>query len=434
MAVIKFDDLKKNISLPDFLHDHYGWVYERGSSRSNPKMRSPDGDVIVIRRNAKGYYTYFDVHDDRVKGMTILDFMQKVMAKGDGVPTLRKVGEVLQKYIEEGKTVLPEQSVYSVQNELLDADMVLNAVRHLKSLGQTKNFAFLKERGIDMDSLIRSITWGNVFWENMVKDDETGIIYRNTCVKLVNRDGVQGFSQRNSDFKGIQGGKFDSVANSGFDKKRPLDRLYIGESIIDCISYDQMYHYSEDKGRSVSSLRRRDDGNNLYLSSEGSFTEGQLTTVNEIVRMYRPAKVISLFDNDRAGQVYALKLLGGLIPEESAFSYKVSVVKKENLVYIQLRVEDNDKSLVDVRKLFPADITVECFEEESFRMLKTGGNSYEVSFPYVKEVLSNYVRHIGQIRLGERFELKLAKNSDFNDDLKEQLTVQKKENNNSLAI
>lgn len=422
MAVIKFEDLKKNISLPDFLHDNYGWEYAPGSTRLNPKMRSPEGDLIVIKRNAQGYYTYFNVHDDRVKGKTILDFMQNVMTKGGKVPTLREVGEILQKYIDEGKTVLPDKSVYSLQNEMLNPEKVLDIVRNLKSIRDTKNFVFLKERGIDIENLIRTVNWKNVFFENRVVDDETGKVYNNICVKLVNREGVQGFSQRNSMFKGIQGGKFDSVANSGYDHKRPLDTLYIGESMIDCISYDQMYHY------------KKDETNNCYISSEGSFTEGQLTTLNEVIRINKPQKIVSLFDNDRAGQIYALKLLGGLATKNDSFSYNVSVVKDENLVYVHLQTnEANQDELVS--KLFPAQKANE-YTEDKFQINKTDDKSYEVSFPYVKEVISNYVKNIGEYKLGKHFELKLSRNSDFNDDLRENLGIQKKENqiNNNLTL
>ncbi len=87
---------------------------------------------------------------------------------------------------------------------------------------------------------------------------------------MYNENGVQAISQRNETFKGIIGGKFDCLATSNHDKSRPIDILYIGESFIDCISHYQLRHYKSDL-------------NLVYVSTEGTFTEGQMRLLRLIL-------------------------------------------------------------------------------------------------------------------------------------------------------
>ncbi len=87
---------------------------------------------------------------------------------------------------------------------------------------------------------------------------------------MYNENGVQAISQRNEAFKGILGGKFDCLATSNHDKSRPIDILYIGESFIDCISHYQLCHSGSDL-------------NLVYVSTEGTFTEGQMRLLRLIL-------------------------------------------------------------------------------------------------------------------------------------------------------
>ena len=63
--MIDFDKYKTSISLPDFLKDVYGFTKDDGSSQNYPKFkRRETGEVLVVKKNHKGHYTYFNVHDD----------------------------------------------------------------------------------------------------------------------------------------------------------------------------------------------------------------------------------------------------------------------------------------------------------------------------------------------------------------------------------
>ena len=365
------------------------------------------------------FYRTVKIHNDNVKGKTIIDFMQEQIYRESGrLPTLREVGEVLQGYVNSKQTVLPSQSTYNLTREYYSKEDILFSVKSLKTI---KNTDFLESRGIDV-KLLETQTWKNVFWENRHVDKDTGSCYTNTCVRLQNMEGVQGYSQRNAKFKGAIGNRFDSIASSCFDKKRTIDRLYIGESMIDCISHYQM---------------KKPQGNVLYVSTEGALTEGQIHTINNIFKTYRVEYMAVLFDNDRAGQSYTLKMLGLLSRDKSTFEYTVSAVhnETENNVYINLSIKGDEIDNQEVISKVFKNVLDEYSEHYSIKNLdRTDGiSTYEISFPYEKEIMINVARAVGDYKYSERFNIELARNDDFNDDLKEVRNAHK-ENNIALEL
>ena len=117
---------------------------------------------------------------------------------------------------------------------------------------------------------------------------------------MYNDKGVQAISQRNETFKGIIGGKFDCLATSNHDKSRPIDILYVGESIIDCISHYQLCHTN-------TSL------NLVYVSTEGTLTEGQMQLLriilskNEVSHFILSSIMTSRATNTRYGLTINLR-------------------------------------------------------------------------------------------------------------------------------
>lgn len=284
---VDFNRLKTEISLPDFLLN-LGWKFVAGSSNSCPKM-SNGTHTIVIKRNAQNQYTYWDVHSDNVRGRTILDMMQEYLFETTGKqPTLREVGEILQNYINTNQIITPENSRYDVGNTSMSTDEL---TMYLKQLLPYKG-NYLQKRGISEES-IDSPVFKDVFLIREVKNKNT--IYRNICVKMYNDKGVQAISQRNETFKGIIGGKFDCLATSNHDKSRPIDILYVGESIIDCISHYQLCH----KDTSL---------NLVYVSTEGTLTEGQMQLLRIIISKNEVKSLRTIFDNDKQGYKYTLWL------------------------------------------------------------------------------------------------------------------------------
>lgn len=106
---------------------------------------------------------------------------------------------------------------------------------------------------------------------------------------------LKGISQRNEEFKGVQGEKFDSLAFSHHDPSRPIDTLYIGESMVDCISHFQIKNLNTSE-------------NILYASSEGTLTKGQMILLQKLIDKHKIKKIISIFDNDENGYKYYIWL------------------------------------------------------------------------------------------------------------------------------
>src|ERR1700722_6650758 len=54
-----------------------GYVWDRKESwRGSTVMRAPDGDKVIIKRDADGHFVYFSVHRDGDSG-SIIDFVQQ---------------------------------------------------------------------------------------------------------------------------------------------------------------------------------------------------------------------------------------------------------------------------------------------------------------------------------------------------------------------
>ena len=202
------------------------------------------------------------------------------------MPTLREVGEILQKYINTNQIVTPEQSRYEVGNTSLNQNELQFYLNQLKPY----NGNYLQKRGIRKES-IESKVFQNTFFIREVRNK--GSVYRNVCVKMYSEKGVEAISQRNETFKGIIGGKFDCLATSAHDKSRPIDILYVGESIIDCISHYQLKHENTPL-------------NLVYVSTEGTLTEGQMRLLRIILDKNEVKSMRTIFDNDKQGYKYTL--------------------------------------------------------------------------------------------------------------------------------
>ena len=282
---VDFNQIKTSISLPDFLRQ-LGWKFVKGSSNACPKM-SNGNHTIVIKRNAQNQYTYWDVHDDSVRGQSIIDLMQEHLFETTGKQyTLREVGEILQNHINTNQIVTPDKSRYHVGSTSASTEELQFYLSQLKPYRGN----YLQDRGISKES-IESPTFKDTFYIREVKNKN--VTFQNICVKMYNEQGVRAISQRGQSFKGIIGGKFDCLAMSAHDRSRPIDILYIGESIIDCISHYQLHH-----GKTYQNL--------VYLSSEGTLTEGQMRSLRIILERNTIREIRTIFDNDKQGYKYTL--------------------------------------------------------------------------------------------------------------------------------
>lgn len=309
---VDFNQLKTEISLPDFLLK-LGWKFASGSTRTSPKMTNGH-QTIVIKRNSAGQYTYWDVHNESIRGRSIIDIMQQHMLEETGkVPSLREAGEALVNYIKNNEIIIAKDSDYHVGNAALDDSQLVTLCQQLKPY----EGSFLAKRGIS-DNTLSSPTFSDVFFSRKYLKD--GNAFNNTCIKLIDDKGFRGISQRSfgkdgKSFKGIQGNKFRSIAVSNYTKGKAIEHIYVGESMIDCASHYQLKHNPEDKR------------NILYVSTEGNITEGQMELIKMLANKQLKdgsSQITYIFDNDECGYKYAIKLdcylQNGTIPELEGMS------------------------------------------------------------------------------------------------------------------
>ena len=285
--IVNFDKLKTEISLPDFLLK-YGWKFAKGSSPSALKMT--DGtQTLVIKKNSVGQYTYWNVHNDFVRGRSIIDFMQEQLFKETGkTPSLREVGVILQRFLEKGEIVLEEDSRYKISKATLDTDAIALLIQRIRPY----TGSYLQDRGIELATL-QTPHFSDTFYTYLYRKEDK--VHENTCIKMINEKGLQGISQRATSFKGMIGAHYDAIAVSKHDPQRPIKGIYVGESMIDCVSHYQM-----------KALNTAD--NILYISTEGSLTEGQMKLIKKLIEKNNVNEINTLFDNDRQGYIYTIKL------------------------------------------------------------------------------------------------------------------------------
>lgn len=327
---VDFNKLKEEISLPD-LFLYLGWKFAPGSSNSAVKMTN-GSHTYVIKRNTLGQYTYWDVHGDS-RGKSCLDFMQQHIYEQTGkTPSLREAGEALQTFLDNHDILTVNNSNIKVVSSNLD-DSQLAALGH-----ELKPYAgdFLQKRNIS-EATLSSPVFKDVFYSRLYK--VKGKEYNNTCIKIINEKGFQGISQRGFDengksFKGFKGYKYGSLGITNHNKSRPIDLICVGESMIDNASHYQIKFSNTQK-------------NLLYISTEGSITQGQielisLLLVRQNITDYQN-KVLYIFDNDREGHKYAVKLDTYLreqkIPEIDNFS-------TEELKDLVSRIPNTDLSIL----------------------------------------------------------------------------------------
>lgn len=408
--MVDFGKYKSQIALPDFLIDNFDFVPVDGSSFCYPKlMNRKTRQVIVVKMNSQGYYTYFDVHNDNIRGKSIFDFLQNELSVGDKKPSLLAVAKTLDHYIESGKVSKPDSSKYYLTKSDNDLTLLLKEIKPLSDR------TFLHSRGID-DSTIDSDVFKGVFMEReFIKDSSR---HMNLIIKLFNNKGLAGLSQRNFEFKGCLLSRFDSLASSNFDTKRPIDIVFLGESMLDAASHFQM------------NRERLKDLNIGYISSEGSLAVGQIELLQKALDNKKPENLVTIFDKDLAGQEFNLKLWSSISIGEGSKDIRVKIVGNGKEATETLNITMPSEVAQEKKKLFN-----EAFFSESISgkvNLSTqhdpaqGTEEWTIVFPRTYENIDMFVNKIKAFRLpGAKLFRDVPLTNDFNDDLRARLGVHK---------
>lgn len=308
--MIDFNSLKK-YDLAEFLRKAYNFKDSPGSSRNSPKLEG-FGYTIVIRKNQDGNYTWFNINGDE-KGKTILDIVSQLENC-----SLYHAAEIINTFLKTNSLNINPHPFSSSNNSnsspsisfkellyLFDTNSKLAWYR-LEKLGihPLSDTTFFNKRGISSDVISEFNSFSFPFIFNSVnkfsgKADNIAFI-----LKPFDTDNPISFSIRNQGFKSFQGGHSDYLLYSNLDEVKNVKHLFIGESMIDCLSHFQLY--KNDLGLSLK--------NTVYISTEGSLTDNHVSMINSILSNpdINLKSLNLIFDNDMAGHYFRLKLLSKL--------------------------------------------------------------------------------------------------------------------------
>lgn len=434
----KIDWMTENVSLPDLMID-YGFEPEAGSGKGSPKLRHPvTNELYIVKKNRSGKFTFWSPHNESLKGSDIFNFIMdrhdvpispRKGAKGDAI-------SIIENYLKGNPEVTMENSYYKLHK---DGETKRNVIEEAHNLFPL-DASFLERRGIEKGTYTHPYFEQTVFKHKLT--DKYSHVHYNTAFLMLsdkseNPGGLNALSLRNDRFKGFPSNvpKADSLYIS--NGKTNSDRFYFMESAIDCMSHFQM---NRDK---LEGLKVR------YFSSEGAIVAGQTELFEKVCSTKKPAEIYVGTDNDRVGEVHAVKVMGilpgsGGVLKDSRIN-AAAVEDKKNPENSHGRMEITVPSAnKEEAEIFKAELlekleVLNCRYENSycvgkpFKLLYPDAepadrlNTYTVKFPH-KKPMYTAMRVFVQRNKHENSRTifrELPKGKDFNEDLMNSLKEQK---------
>ena len=327
-----FEDFKKEINLADYAIDH-GYTFNKASSTKTAiVLNKRNGEIveetIIVRKNSDPssasymQYYYTNPHDSRDKG-SITKFISTRLGENDW----KKVNEILHRYSGDyiQKTNKETQIEASIPKEHIQ-----NAVEFF-DLKPLHSREYLYHRGIS-DQTIDAPEFSKRILSKAIKS-KTGVEHVNVAFPLYNINGLSGVEMKNFKFaKGsaVATDKQHSLWISAFDKNSSIDKIVLGETPIDLISFHQMKAVPGEKV--------------IYAASNCSVTDSQLELMQKLVSTNKPKKIVVAFDNDVSGKLNNIKVAGKICL--TAVKNEIDNYTKDNSVTIspseigyQVRIE-----------------------------------------------------------------------------------------------
>ncbi len=259
-----------------------------------------------------------------------------------------------------------------------------------------------------------------------------GKTYTNTVFPIRNEDILLAKIRRNDEELGYRGGQFNKIQEkrengihtSNFPKQQ-LDKLYLIESPIDAMSYFELkYKEIREQNQQVA-----------FISTVGNPSNSAYNTIQKFINASEPKQIVSLMDNDRAGKVFTINLLGRLSKPENDLSNNIKAEinvsqKTEATLNINFSYDTDEKRKTMANHLKeyligPLKNNIAEGSEASIKVLTISKSSHnaqiEIKFPYDNANLSTVEKGLIQLKgLANEFVLEHPLQKDWNDELKRQ--------------
>ncbi len=308
MARISKLNPEETLQLPlDQILLNLGYFKDKNkSSKNHIKLKNDNGDALVISRNAKGDYLYFNPYDERDKGnifnfcknrgLKVQDLLQLQKETNLQCHTLPKnterdkeVEEVLAKFLT-FKNLQPKNHFSSdrgISNAILqhltseikmDGDNIAIPTYTIKTLQNTPN---KPEQEQTQEQQIFSKTGYQLHLKNPILKNKEGETYTKPLKQICyGKKGLEAIIFSNSKEK---------------EERSNIAKIILTESSIDSLSlFEKLNNERLNKINTIP--------NTLILSTNGIITESQLQALQYLDKKFPNAKVFLGFDRDKAGE------------------------------------------------------------------------------------------------------------------------------------
>ncbi len=275
--------LKENVPIVKVV-EALGYTYNRRKGKHPLQYEHPDGDKVIISNKVHpAYQVYFTRHNYTDHG-TVVDFVKNRLSMF-GVPYTSDWDGVFKVLASFSDGVYPTTNQPArVPKEVKDEPFNPQKF-HVRKPDLDELSYLRRDRSLNEETLKAFLPHINIIREKRGKYENIGFPY-----KIPGKETISGFEVVNHGFKGHATGsrKRESVwlALMG---KGPITDLYIAESVIDAMSFYQLFRH------------RYSFNHAAFISTGGYVVKNQ---VENLFRAYPNAKVHTLFDNDFSGRMY----------------------------------------------------------------------------------------------------------------------------------
>ncbi len=438
-AAEKIRQAKFEINLVDYAERQGYQVNKQKSTATDVILQKNVGqenvDTIGVRYYPETGYKYWTAMDSSDRG-SLLDFEKNKnhldLSSSEGKRALyQKIDEFLgNPPTHQGAKMKPSNKKEETEKRLTD--------RELNLLPLT-NTRYLEGRGIT-EKTYRSPEFQCQVYNEKVNLNN-GKTYTNTVFPIRNEEVLLAKIRRNDEELGYRGGQFNKIQEkrengihtSNFPKQQ-LEKLYLIESPIDAMSYFELKH-AEIRSKNTQVA---------FISTVGNPSNSAYNTIQKFINASEPKQIISLMDNDRAGKVFTINLIGRLSKPQNNLSNNIKAEinvsqKTEATLSINFSYDTDEKRQAMANNLKenlidPLKSNIAEGSEASIKVFTISKSSHnaqiEIKFPYDNANLLTVEKGLIQLKgLTNEFVLEHPIQKDWNDELKRQkpfvVTVEK---------
>jgi hypothetical protein len=433
-AAEKIRQAKFEINLSDYAQRQGYEVNKQKSTATDVILQKNIGqenmDTIGVRYYAETGYKYWTAMDSSDRG-SLLDFEKNKnhldLSSAAGKKELyQKIDEFLDNpQNSQAVKIKPTSNKTEPEKRLTDREL------NLLPLTDTR---YLESRGITEKTYRSPEFQCQVYNEKVVLSagGSPSKTYTNTVFPIRNETILLAKIRRNDEELGYRGGQFNKIQEkrengihtSNFPKQQ-LDKLYLIESPIDAMSYFEL-KYAEIRSKNTQVA---------FISTIGNPSNSAYNTIQKFINATEPKQIISLMDNDRAGKVFTINLIGRLSKPENDLSNNIKAEinvsqKKEATLSINFSYDTDEKRRAMANNLKekliePLKNNIAEGSEANIKVLtitKSSHNAHiEIKFPYDNANLLTVEKGLIQLKgLENEFCLEHPIQKDWNDELKRQ--------------